>query len=130
MRCRRVKNFNGTNNIVWFGSYGKNPENDKALFYNPDNKHDNYGEKQESVADCLTQRLSVIKSELWHNILFGLPLLEKVKSKVTMDTAIADIVLGTYDVVDIIELNSSIVNKIYTATIKVQSIYGEVTIEI
>ena len=129
MRCRRLKEDNNIKNVVWFGSYGLNQDG-TAKFYNANDKHDNYADEQAGVADALTQRLSVIRTELWHDITFGLPLLDKVKTKVIMDAAVAEIVLSNYNVVEIIEMTSKIVQHDYSAKIKVQSTYGVVTVNI
>ena len=52
-------------------------EKNNLSTYNKNNKHENYGKEKEAIIDSLTQRLSVIKGELWYNVSAGLPLLEK-----------------------------------------------------
>lgn len=130
MNCRRVKRVNGKNIIVWFGSYGVNKDG-TAKFYNINDKHDNISTEQEGVADSLTQRLSVIEGELWYSITEGLPLLNKVKSKVELDATITEIIFGHSDVLEISTLESQINDKReYSAKITVETSYGEVTINI
>ena len=130
MNCRRVKRVNGKNIIVWFGSYGVNKDG-TAKFYNINDKHDNISTEQEGVADSLTQRLSVIEGELWYSITEGLPLLNKVKSKVELDATITEINFGHSDVLEISTLESQINDKReYSAKITVETSYGEVTINI
>lgn len=130
MNCRRVKRVNGKNIIVWFGSYGVNKDG-TAKFYNINDKHDNISTEQEGVADSLTQRLSVIEGELWYSITEGLPLLNKVKSKVELDATITEIIFGHPDVLEISTLESQINDKReYSAKIGVETSYGEVTINV
>ena len=93
------------NNVVWFGSYGITADG-HSKFYNENDIHDNFADKQQGVCDSLTQRLSVIRGELWYNINFGLPLLEKIESKIAIDAAISEIVLAHPDVEEIATFES------------------------
>lgn len=134
MRCRRNKIVSDSANqrdfrVVWFGSYGTD-ENGKALFFDKDNKHDNFSSKQQAVVDSLTQRLSVLKGELWYSINEGLPLLDKTKSKLSLDSALGSIILKHPDVTNIVEFNSKIVNRKYHADVKILSVYGEISINL
>ena len=129
MRCRRLKKFNNVNNVVWFGSYGINGDG-TAKFYNEDNIHDNFGDKQEAVSDSLTQHLSIIEQELWYATNYGLPLLEKLNSKVEIDAAIAEIVLANPDVLFIKEFSSEKEGHNYSANMVVQSTFGDITLNI
>lgn len=134
MRCRRNKIVSDSANqrdfrVVWFGSYGTD-ENGKALFFNKDNKHDNFSSKQQAVVDSLSQRLSVLKGELWYSINEGLPLLDKTKSKLSLDSALGSIILKHPDVTSIIEFNSKIFNRKYHADVKILSVYGEISINL
>ena len=129
MICRRLKKVGDTNHLVWFGSYGKN-ENGTAKFYNENDKHDNYANKQQGVTDSLIQRLSVIREELWYNVGYGLPLLDKVKNKVEIDAAIMDIINSHPDVKSIKEFESTKTGSNYEATILVESIYGDIELVI
>ena len=123
MRTRAIQN--GT--IVWFGSTGKNPDG-TAKFY--DDKKNSYSSQQHAVADSLRQRLSVIKSELWYRVSYGLPLYEKTKSKALMDATVLEIVNSHPDVVTVLEFKSQIIDKTYTCKLEIQSIYGNVTLSI
>lgn len=129
MRCRRVKRQTTENTIVWFGSYGLNSDG-TAKFFNENDKHDNYSDQQQGVADSLIQRLSVIKNELWYNINYGLPLIEKIKSKTELDSVVASIIFSHPDVVDIISFESRIVNKHYIMNANISSKYGELQLDI
>ena len=130
MNCRRVKRENGKNIIVWFGSYGIN-EDGTAKFYNINDKHDNISTEQEAVGDSLTQRLSVIEGELWYSITEGLPLLNKIKSKIELDASVTEIVLGHPDVVSITSFSSQVNDKReYSTTFTVETEYGSLDVSI
>lgn len=130
MNCRRVKRENGKNIIVWFGSYGVN-EDGTAKFYNAQNKHDNISTEQEGVADSLTQRLSVLEGELWYSITEGLPLLDKIKSRIELDATITEIIFSHSDVVEITKLESQLNDKKeYSASISIETSYGTINLEV
>lgn len=130
MNCRRVKRVSGKNIIVWFGSYGVNKDG-TAKFYNIDDKHDNISTEQSGVADSLVQRLSVIEGELWYSITEGLPLLDKIKSKVELDAVITEIIFSHPDVLEISKLESQINDKKeYSALVTIETNYGQISIEL
>lgn len=122
MSCRRIVD----GNVVWFGSVGTDV-NGKALFISSD-KHDNYSTEAESVKDSLTQRLSVIRGELWNDIYTGLPLLEKTKSTSSMDSAIAEIILKHPNVYSILTFTSKMEKTSYHCSVTVQTTYGIVEV--
>ena len=127
MRCRRIKKIDGRNEVVWFGSYGKN--GDKALFFNENDKHDNFSDQQQGVSDSLTQRLSVLREELWYDIDYGLPLFDKVR-KPAMDSFICSAVLNHPDVISIDEFSSQVINNKYSCSMTVVSVFGNVVLNI
>ena len=129
MKCRRIKKQTNENTIVWFGSYGLNGDG-TAKFYNPSDKHDNFADEQEGVRDSLTQRLSVIKNELWYNINYGLPLLEKIKYKAEIDTTVASIILTHENVLEITSFESSVIQHHYSAKFVVMTTFGELELSI
>lgn len=101
MKCRRIiKNDKGNWDVIWFGSHGKN-SNGTAQFYNVDNKHDNYADNQDAVADSLIQQLSVLKYELWYNYEFGMPIIDKVKYKGIIDAYIIQVILNNPNIIEI-----------------------------
>ena len=102
----------------------KNVEIDRTHIMDPVK---NYSEKQESVADNLTQRLSVLKTELWWNLNYGLPILEKVRSKAVMDSVIINIILANRDVRNILSFKSSVDKKtyVYRYEVNIESIFGD-----
>lgn len=86
----------------------------------------NYAGKQEGVAYSLTQRLSVLKHELWYLINYGLPLLDKIRNGQILDSVIINIIMSHPDVVNIVSFNSVIRNNheyYFNATIA--TIYNE-----
>lgn len=117
MRTRSI--VNGT--VVWFGSIGID-ENGNSI------KSSNFSEKQQGVADSLTQRLSVIKGELWYNVNHGVPLLEKLQRKQLLDASIVTIVNSHPDVKEILSFSSKIVNGSYSFDMTILSIYGEINV--
>lgn len=123
MRTRAIKD----NNIVWFGSYGKNADG-SAKFYNADKS--SFSEKQTAVADSLTQRLSVLRGELWYRVSYGIPLFDKVNSKTLIDTFVASTVTGHEDVVRIESFESLLQNHKYTCNMKIISVYGDLILQI
>lgn len=134
MKCRRFKTWTDENNIehrdiVWFGSYGIH-EDGTAKFYNKNNIHDNYSEKQQAIIDCLTQKLSVIRNELWYKMSYGLPLFEKYKSKGVIDTYIMSVVLSQKNVKSFISFNSVLNKNNYSCQFTILSDYGNITLSI
>lgn len=129
MRCRRLKNENGTKNVVWFGSYGKNLDG-TAKFFNASNKHDNFSDYQQGVADSLTQHLSIIQNELWYATNYGLSLLDKHKDKLFFDAEAYQIIMDHPDVKAILEYDSEKIGTRYFATTRILTIFGEATFQI
>ena len=116
-------------NIVWFGAVGKNEDN-STIFFNKNNKHDNYSENQEAIKDTLTQRLSVIKEELWYNVNYGIPLFEKYKSKGIIDSYVIKEILNLENVKNILEFSSQVNNNNYYLKVKINTSYGIIEINI
>lgn len=129
MKTRRLKSDGGHWNVVWFGSYGVNSDG-TAKFYNIDNIHDNYSEGVESVSDSLNQWLSIIREELWYDINYGLPLLEKYSSKIAIDSAIAEIIYSHPNVSQISSFTSEQINHHYSAKIVVETDFDEINLQI
>lgn len=101
----------------------------KTIFFNNLDKHDNYSDEQQGVVDSLTQRLSVIKGELWYNVSYGVPLLDKVRSKGIMDAYIISIIVHHPDVVRVENFNSSISKHSYSCYADIISKYGTIQIK-
>lgn len=120
MKCRRMRD----NNIVWFKSYGLN-EDGTGKFVD-----DNYATEVEAVATSLTQRLYVIKHELWYDYEYGLPLIDKVKSKGIFDNYILTTIKQHPDVLEITDFISTNKQHNYTSYVLIKSIYGEFALSI
>lgn len=98
-------------------------------------KAENYVENEEAVAKSLVQRLAVIKNELWYNINYGLPLLDKIRNKAIIDAAIINIINQHEGVRNIIDYTSNVdqnshtyyftsnINTIYNKNISISSEY-------
>ena len=113
MRCRKIVD----GNVAWFNKVNKETKLDSS-----------FSEAQQSVVDSLTQRLSVIKTELWYDISYGLPLFDKVKNKIAMDGAVASIVTSHPDVISMSSFESTIVNKKYSCKFQAVTKYGNVQV--
>lgn len=118
MRCRKLVN----NNIVWFNSYGKDL-NGKSL------KANNYSEGNDGLCDSLTQRLSVIKGELWYSINYGIPLFDKV-NKGIMDATILDIINSHSDINTIKSFESTVENRDYKLEFTAISNFGDIELKL
>lgn len=130
MKCRRIKKENQNNLLVWFGSYGKNQDG-TAKFFNTKDKHDNFADEQEGLVDGLTQELSILQGELWYDINFGLPLLEKTKDKNEIDAIILELLLSHRDVEEILSFSSEITQEHhYSAMMSIKSTFGIININI
>lgn len=126
MRCRRLySDESGKRTVVWFGSYGKNDDG-TAKFFNPDNKHDNFSDGKEAVVDSLTQRLSIIRNELWYNMSYGVALFfeDKLTTSLIVDASITSIILSHPDVDSILDFSSTVTNHHYSCKAVILSKYG------
>lgn len=97
--------------------------NDKD-YYNQTIKSD-YSEKQEGVRDSLIARLDLIKGELWYRSSYGLPLLEKVKSKGIYDSIIVGYITDHPDVVNIESFSSKVNGHSYEFECVINTVYNE-----
>lgn len=127
MRCRRINPDNGM--VVWFGvknviqnEAGENV----AEFQDINDKHANYAEKSEGVANSLRQRLSVLKKELWYDYENGMPLPDKVRSKAIIDAYIIQTILKHPDVIDVEDFESRQSGNFYTCYFIVNTVYGQI----
>lgn len=129
MKCRRLKKVDNVHHLVWFGSYGKNQDG-TAMFYNPNDKHDNYGDEQQGLADDLVQRLSIIQNELWYAVEYGLPLFSNITKEAELDIEVLEIINSHENVQSVLEFDSWINKHSYHARMKVQSTFGIINVEI
>lgn len=114
MKCRQSVD----GNIVWFNSTGKSKDN-KSI------PAKNYISKTDAVVESLIQRLSIIKGELWYQINYGLPLMEKYKSKGILDATITDIISNHRGVRYIKSYESKLEKNNYTFDCVIISVYGD-----
>lgn len=133
MRCRRIKTWVDEQNqehkdIVWFGSYGKNADGSSKMYSS--NNVDNFSSKETAIKDSLSQKLSVLKNELWYNLTYGLPLFEKQKSKIAIDSAVLSIILENKEIISIEDFQSQLIDRLYSAKIIIKSIYGNIQLSI
>lgn len=117
---------NSSTPIIRFKISSKN----KMNWYNEDDKHDNYAKEQEGVATSLTQRLSVIKNELWYNVNEGLPLIDKYRNKNIIDSYVASTILKHPDVINISEFTSFLNKNSYNCKVVINTTYGNVDLTI
>lgn len=148
MRTRAMEG----NNIVWFGSAGKNPDGTAKLVYNQQGLYSdsrdlnkkisepaketlrmskfNFSTEQIGVRDSLVQRLSVLKGELWYRVNYGIPLFDKVHSKTLIDTQVASVVTSHEDVIRIEKFESSLYNHKYSCNMTIVTVFGNLDLEI
>ena len=85
---------------------------------------------KEGTASSLSQLLSVIKREIWYRVSYGLPLYEKITTKVQMDSVVLTIINNHSEIVSISDFTSSISGHSYSAKVNAVSIYGPIQIVI
>lgn len=76
----------------------------------------------EAIKNLITERCQIIKGELPYNIVTGIGL---KSDKETLDLDISSIILNTKGVSKITSFESGIINNVYTAKIKIQTIYND-----
>lgn len=118
----RVRNM-VDGNIVFFNSYGLNQDGTAK-------KAPNYVDEQDAIVANLTQKLSVIKGELWYNVSYGLPLYEKNKRVLLFDSFVGEVISKEPDVLNILEFTSEVFNKVYSCKMKLLTKYGEIDIQV
>lgn len=84
-----------------------------------------------AVRQAIETRLLLFKEEWWENKLEGLPLFQQIvgspaseKNKIIVDNIIRERILGTKNVVSIVEFESRIENRDYFFYCKVLTKYG------
>lgn len=102
----------------------------KAVFYNKNDKHDNYASEREAVRDSLIQRLSVIKNELWYDFNYGVPLVDRIRDKSIIDAYLIREISRHPDVDMILGFESEVVKHEYGCYFVINTIYGEVQLGI
>lgn len=114
--------------VVWFGSYGLNPDGTAKFF---DSEHSSYSEEKEYVADSLQQKMSILKGECWFDVDHGLPLFDKQKDKIMIDISVTDIINRNYGVKSIVDFSSNIdTNGKYDGKFSLDTIFGDLSVSI
>lgn len=142
MRCRQIVNVDGqTKQIVWFNRVILKALplcSDETVCSNEltcSNRFvyktaDNYLDRQAGVASSLTQRLSIIRGELYYAVNEGLPIADKVSSKAIIDAKIIEIASKHPDVKSITEFRSVKDKHSYTCSFKANTTYGELVVTV
>lgn len=149
MRCRsivrRIVNNVDKTDVVWFGSLGKLTDgfdtvkwddakwdadllDSDTIFAKADKS--SYDDGTQAVVSSLTQRLSVIKNELWYDITYGLPLIDKLTSKFDYDAYILTVVNSHPDVQAVLKFSSTKLNGRYTCDMTIQTVFGKISLQI
>lgn len=123
MRCRNGVKENNHYNVVFFGSYGLNADGTAK-------KAPDYVDKQDAIVNSLTQKLSVLKGELWYKMNYGLPLYEKNKRALLFDSFVAEVISKEPEVLNILDFSSEVFNHEYRCSMKVLTSYGEISLNI
>lgn len=90
----------------------------------------NFEENEDAVINSLYQKLYTLKRELWYSVNFGMPLLEKNKSKVNIDSFILQTLSQQEGVRNILVFNSKVENGEYKCNMELDTIYGDVNLSI
>ena len=93
-------------------------------------KAENFVDEQDAVVSALNQQLKIIKGELWYKMNFGLPLFDKIASKIQMDSAVIDIITNHKDVIVVNDFTSYISKGKYSCSMIVKTKYGDIPLSI
>lgn len=88
----------------------------------------NYVSGTDAVIASLTQRLSVIKGELWYQVNYGLPLTEKQRGTNVLDLVIGDIISSHPGVASLDSYTSKVNGHTYFYECKITSVFGDTAI--
>ena len=119
MKVRNIVN----GNVVWFGSQGLDENGNKI-------PADSFVYQQDAIVSDLTQKLSILKSELWYKVNYGLPIFEKVKSKSVIDANLLSIISSHPKVISISKFESQVINREYKCKVTIVSEYGQILLQV
>ena len=90
---------------------------------------------KEAVAQAIQTRISLLYGQWWENVEDGLLLFENIlgvsgSHQESIDMLLTERILNTKHVKEIKRYESTFVNRIYTAVCVVETVYGEVSVEI
>ena len=120
MKCRNLYN---NETVVWFSSCGKN---DDGTAMNVES----FSSDIDAVTNSLNEKLRVMKTELWHSMNFGIPVLNKIKTKSLIDSEVIKIIMNTEGVISIDSFLSKVINNNYHCTVIINTRYGLVDISL
>lgn len=86
---------------------------------------DNYSSDSQAVADSLMQRLSVIKGELWYQVNYGLPIMEKQRGTNVLDLVIGDIISSHPGVASLDSYTSKVNGHTYSYECKITTVFSD-----
>lgn len=98
--------------------------------YSTSKKENNFSVEKDAVVDSLIERLSILKGELWYKASYGQPIMSITKSKVAMDSFIAEVIMSHPDVKQIDSFDSYIKDKKYYCYTVINTKYGEIELSI
>lgn len=121
MKVRQFQN----GKVAWFNSFGVDNDGNKL-------STTNFVENNAYISSELTQKLSVIKNELWYDFTNGLPLTDKVNKKVIIDNYVLSTIQQQNGVLDIISFTSNIAsnNHTYRCNVVIHTIFGQLKLTI
>lgn len=128
MKTRRIVDTPDGKKVVWFGSYGANPDGTSKLV-NANDKHDNFSEGNQMIHDNLVQKLSILKHELWYNYAYGMPLIDKA-AKVMIDAFVMQTIQNETGVLEIKTFESSVNKHNYTCNVKFATTFGDILLSL
>lgn len=119
-----MEEYNGQRNLVFFGVKGVtiDENGEKHCVFTDDKK--SYANGIDGVNQSLTQRLSLIKGELYHFMNAGFPILDKVTSKHVFDAHIINVVSHHKEVKSIDKIESKVINRTYSCKLYFTTNYG------
>lgn len=101
--------------------------NGEPVFFQSEN---NFASDLDAVVQSLTQKLSTLKNELWYNYLYGMPLFEKVKTKAVIDAYVSSVISSDENITSVTSFESSIVNNKYTCKMKLETVFGQISVNL
>lgn len=125
-----MEEYKGQRNLVFFGVKGVTIDDEgiaHSVFTDDKKSH---CDGLNAVCQSLTQRLSLIKGELYHFMNAGFPLLDKVTSKQVLDAHVINVVSHHSEVMSIDKIESKVLNRAYTCKLYFTTNYGSSYIEI
>ncbi len=130
MICRKMEDYNGQRSLVFFGVKGVYKDDEGVLHSTFTDDKKSHCDGLDGVCQSLTQRLSLIKGELYHFMNAGFPLLDKITSKQVLDAHIINVVSHHSEVSTIDKIESKLLNRTYSCKLYFTTNYGSSYIEI